>query len=352
MTILSFKEGNLIVLASVRFNNLYLHLSTFLILIRLESPSKMAVSFIPPMKLGSSYKPVQELIKTTGEEVPERCTYQLSSKPVDQTDIEYMDSPMIDLSLLSALLSCQHKEELRKLKSVLSSWGCLQLVNHGLSSSLLDQVHETSKGFFALPLDVKQQYKTLVWLEGYGVDQVSEGQGYDWNDRLRLKVYPLDHRNFKLWPEILPKFRETLEEYTMEVRRVLEIILKAIAKLLNLEEDIFLKECGGAEAIDMFTRFNYYKPCSSSDEVLGFKPHSDLTAITILLQDKEVEGLQVEKDGQWFKVPIASNALFVNVGDQLERCKSNPLTGGKEWPHSLCETLVYIHTRAHTYATK
>jgi isopenicillin N synthase-like dioxygenase len=48
------------------------------------------------------------------------------------------------------------------------------------------------------------------------------------------------------------------------------------------------------------------------------KPHTDESSITFVLQDKEVEGLQVLKDNQWFKVPIIPDALVINVGDQLE----------------------------------
>jgi len=54
------------------------------------------------------------------------------------------------------------------------------------------------------------------------------------------------------------------------------------------------------------------------DHVLGTKPHADGSTITFLLQDKEVEGLQVLKDDQWFKVPIIPDALLINVGDQIE----------------------------------
>lgn len=112
--------------------------------------------------------------------------------------------------------------------------------------------------------------------------------------------------------------RETLNEYAKNMRRVLEIILKAIAKSLNLEETTFYRECEGEQGIYMLARFNYYPPCSSPDLVFGLKPHSDVSAITILLQDNEVEGLQVQKDDQWFKVPIIPDALFINIGDQLE----------------------------------
>ncbi|KMT02734.1 hypothetical protein BVRB_8g193200 [Beta vulgaris subsp. vulgaris] len=231
-----------------------------------------------------------------------------------------MDSPIIDLSLLSSASSHQLQKELCKLQTTLSSWGCFQLINHGLSSLLLNQIREVGKEFFDLPLEVKQKHCiTLDCFEGYGGDTVSENQSYNWNDRLQLKVHPLEQQNFKLWPDYVPNFRETLEEYTMKVRGVLKMILKAIARSLNLDENIFLEECGGKEGINMFTRFNYYPPCSSPYHVLGLKPHSDSTTITILLQDKKVEGLQVLKDNQWFKVPIVSDALFINIDSNIKK---------------------------------
>lgn len=68
----------------------------------------------------------------------------------------------------------------------------------------------------------------------------------------------------------------------------------------------------------MQARFNFYPICPRPDQVLGVKPHADGSVITMLLQDKEVEGLQVLKDDQWFNVPIIPQALFINVGDQAE----------------------------------
>uniref|UniRef100_A0A803LH26 Fe2OG dioxygenase domain-containing protein n=1 Tax=Chenopodium quinoa TaxID=63459 RepID=A0A803LH26_CHEQI len=287
----------------------------------------MGVSSISPMNLAIPSKPIQELIKSTTEkDVPE--TYkiqQLSNISDDNTsnnnhsEIEYMVTPSIDLGLLSNASSTQHEQELQKLRSVLNSWGCLQLINHGLASSLLDKIREVGKEFFGLPLEQKQKHnRTLDWFEGYGGDTISECQNYNWNDRLHLRVYPLDHRNFNFWPEYIPNFRETLEEYAVEVRRVTKSLLKAIAKSVELDEDSFLKECGDDEAMNLFTRFNYYPPCSTPERVIGLKPHSDGTVVTILQQDKQVEGLQALKDGQWFKVPIVPNTLFINIGDQLE----------------------------------
>lgn len=278
------------------------------------SPSKMAASSAPLMNQESPSKSVQELNITTGIQIPETYTDQLPNKASadDDSHIKYMDSCIIDLSLLSAASSSQlQHEELQKLRSVLTSWSSFQLINHGLSSSLLEQIREVAREFSALPLEVKEKQCSIQGsYEGYGGDKYST--------RLRLKVHPLEQRNLKFWPEFLPNFRETLEDYTVEVRRVLEEILKAIAKSLNIEKNSFFSACGGDEGINMFVRFNYYSPCSSPDQVLRLQPHSDGTIVTFLLQDELVEGLQVEKDNQWFKVPIIPDALFINVGDQLE----------------------------------
>ncbi|XP_021715166.1 protein SRG1-like [Chenopodium quinoa] len=291
----------------------------------------MAVSSICPMNLAIPSKPIQELIKSTTEKVvPE--TYKIQQLPNisednnNHSEIEYMKSPSIDLGLLSDASSSQHEQELRKLGSVLNSWGCLQLINHGLDSSLLDKIREVGKEFFALSLEQKQKHsRTLDWFEGYGGDTISEGQIYNWNDRLHLRVYPVDQRNFNFWPEYIPNFRETLEEYAVEVRRVTKSLLKAIAKSVELDEDSFLKECGEDEAMNLFTRFNYYPPCSTPERVIGLKPHSDGTVVTILQQNKQVEGLQALKDDKWFKVPIVPYALFINIGDQLEMMSNGKL---------------------------
>lgn len=70
---------------------------------------------------------VQELVKTTPKQVPERYISQLRNQSGDdQSEITYMDNSVIDLSLLSSSPSHQ-REELDKLRSVLSSWGCLQV---------------------------------------------------------------------------------------------------------------------------------------------------------------------------------------------------------------------------------
>ncbi|KAI3859015.1 hypothetical protein MKX03_011104 [Papaver bracteatum] len=65
-------------------------------------------------------------------------------------------------------------------------------------------------------------------------------------------------------------------------------------------------------------RLNYYPPCPKAEQVLGFSPHSDADALTIVLQPNETEGLQIRKDGNWVPVKPIHNAFVVNIGDIME----------------------------------
>ncbi|PON68550.1 Oxoglutarate/iron-dependent dioxygenase [Parasponia andersonii] len=220
--------------------------------------------------------------------------------------------PVIDVGMLSS------KSELEKLRSALTTWGCFQAIDHGIPSSLLDMVSEVGKEFFSLPVEEKRKcLRSACDGEGFGSDVVvSQEQVLDWCNRLFLMVFPEDQRILKLWPENPNYFGETLIEYTMKLRSVMDAVFVAIAKSLRLEEDVFLKHF--REKAVMQARFNFYPPCPRTDKVLGLKPHSDKSCITVLLQDKEVEGLQVFKNNQWSRVPTIPHALIFNLGDQME----------------------------------
>jgi isopenicillin N synthase-like dioxygenase len=51
------------------------------------------------------------------------------------------------------------------------------------------------------------------------------------------------------------------------------------------------------------------------------QPHSDAGVLTILLVDKDVRGLQVQRDGVWYNVPPMPYTLLINLGDVMEVIK-------------------------------
>ncbi|KAG9153439.1 hypothetical protein Leryth_021014 [Lithospermum erythrorhizon] len=237
--------------------------------------------------------------------------------------IPVLEVAEVDISLLKSS-SHAAENELSKLRSALTSCGCFQAINHGIRDSFVDEIQEMSHQFFSLPMEEKKNYaRTVDDIEGYGTDSIlSENQIIDWNDRLFLNVNPESQKKRQFWPENPPKFRhgykERLEEYIDNVKVLNETILRSMAASLELGESCFLNQYGDDEQATMVARFNFYPPCPKPESILGTKPHADGSAITFLLQDKEVEGLQVLKDAQWYMVPIVPYALLVNIGDQAE----------------------------------
>ncbi|XP_061991312.1 protein SRG1-like [Rosa rugosa] len=276
----------------------------------------MAESSTPAKAELLATKTVQELL-TEGELlVPPQKFILKDGIPLPNASVELMDVPVIDLGLLTP--SSFSVEELDKLRSALTTGCCFHVINHGMTPEFLDKVREITKQFFAIPVEEKQKYlRPVDDYEGYGNDMVlSEQQTLDWTDRLYLTAYPPDQRRLKFWPEKPKSFRDTLDQYTSKLQVITETVLKAMARSLNLEEACFLDKFGEQGKMD--ARFNFYPPCSRPDRILGFKPHADSSIITIVLQDKEVEGLQFLKDDQWFRAPIVPEALLINVGDQVE----------------------------------
>lgn len=103
--------------------------------------------------------------------------------------------------------------------------------------------------------------------------------------------------------------------------------MKALAQrlLALMSESLGLKASCIEDAVGEFYQnitASYYPPCPQPDLTLGLQSHSDIGAITLLIQDN-VGGLQVLKDGEWLLVNPLPNAILVLVADQTEVCYSS-----------------------------
>ncbi|KDP30168.1 hypothetical protein JCGZ_18205 [Jatropha curcas] len=123
------------------------------------------------------------------------------------TSVPLIEVPIVDIGLLKSPLT--RTEELHKLRSALSSWGCFQVTNHGMTSSFLEEMRQVAKQFFSLPTEEKQKYSRKTGsMEGYGNDMVLlEHQMLDWTDRLYLTLNPENQRQLRFWPENPQTFR-------------------------------------------------------------------------------------------------------------------------------------------------
>ena len=87
-----------------------------------------------------------------------------------------------------------------------------QLVNHGVSSSLMEKLKSEIGEFYKLPLEERMKYKMRPGdVEGYGHLPIrSEDQKLDWADRFYMITNPIHTRKPYLLPELPSSLRFSL----------------------------------------------------------------------------------------------------------------------------------------------
>ncbi|KAL5132582.1 Protein SRG1 [Glycine soja] len=261
---------------------------------------------------------VQELAKEKISNVPQRYI-----QPQHEEDIvilseeanSSLEIPVIDMQ--SLLSEESGSSELDKLHLACKEWGFFQLINHGVSSSLVEKVKLEIQDFFKLPMSEKKKFwQSPQHMEGFGqAFVVSEDQKLDWADLFFMTTLPKHLRIPHLFPQLPLPFRDALEIYSQELKKLAMVVVEQMGKALKMEETEmreFFED--GMQSM----RMNYYPPCPQPEKVIGLTPHSDGVGLTILLQVTEVEGLQITKDGMWVPIKPLPNAFIINIGDMLE----------------------------------
>ncbi|KAJ9160223.1 hypothetical protein P3X46_025644 [Hevea brasiliensis] len=268
-------------------------------------------------KLGSSLLVpcVQELAKKPLTKVPPRYLRPDEDSPIISNAASLPQVPVIDMQKLFSQDFID--SELDELHLACKNWGFFQLINHGVSSSLVEKVKVEIQEFFDLPMEEKNKYWQKPGdMEGFGqAFVVSEEQKLDWGDIFYLITLPHNLRKPYLFHKLPLPFRDTLETYSEEMKNLAMKILNLMGKALGMEAEemgkIFEEGC-------QKMRMNYYPPCPQPELVMGLNSHTDAIGLTILLQVNEVEGLQIKKDGSWVPVKPLPDAFIINIGDILE----------------------------------
>ncbi|KAK1381962.1 Senescence-related protein 1 [Heracleum sosnowskyi] len=257
---------------------------------------------------------VQELARETSAIVPLRYV-QSDQDPVILSSTNLLEVPVIDMEIL--LDGDLMQAELNKLHLACKEWGFFQLINHGVSDSLLEKVKTEIEEFFKLPLEEKRKFGQLEGdIEGYGqAFVVSNEQKLDWADLFYMITLPTDIRKPHLLPQLPQSFRNAIEAYSGELKSLAMKILNLMAKALHMNpKDIEVLFEEGMQSM----RTNYYPPCPQPEQVIGLSPHSDATGLTILFQLNEIEGLKIRKDGIWIPIKLLPSAFVINIGDVVE----------------------------------
>ncbi|KAG8365797.1 hypothetical protein BUALT_Bualt17G0009200 [Buddleja alternifolia] len=259
---------------------------------------------------------VQSLVQDGKTVVPPQYVQPPETRPhrhiEKRNDYDAETPPVIDLSNVNNI----HEQ----LERACREWGAFHVINHGVGVELLDEMRKVGRSFFEeCAMDEKLSYScdpNSPASEGYGSRMLvsSNDTVLDWRDYYDHHTLPLSRRNPSKWPDFSSNYRKVVAEYSDQMNALAQRLLCFISESLGLPSSC-IKDFVG-EFYQNIT-VSYYPPCPQPELTLGLQSHSDMGAITLLIQD-DVGGLEVFKDGEWIFVDPLSDAIFVILADQTE----------------------------------
>lgn len=216
--------------------------------------------------------------------------------------------------------------------------GFVIIQNHSVPPDLQVALYEKVEAFFRLPDEVKARYVVpgTAGQRGYTPKNLEHAKDravpdpkefFHVGPEITDPTDPLHHRLPKnVWPAEVPGFKEVVQEAYEKFFQTGQVLLRAIALYLDLEEDYFDSRIRNGPSL---LRLLHYYPLPPDlpipEGATRAAEHEDINLITLLI-GASAEGLEVlTRQGTWLVPRVAPNEMVVNVGDMLERLTNNYL---------------------------
>jgi len=242
--------------------------------------------------------------------------------------------PTVDLAHFTSTDPAIRMQFVQDLGTAFQNVGFVAVRNHGISESVIAEMYEQVKRFYALPIETKLKYEVpgLAGQRGYtsfgkekakhsAVGDLKEfwqyGQVVTDQDPIE-KEYPINVSG----PEI-EVFNAVFAEAYRAFEKSGEALLEAIALFLGLEETYFNAKVHNGNSI---LRAIHYPPILNEPQsAIRAEQHEDINLITLLI-GASADGLEVlSKENKWVAVSSMPEQIVVNVGDMLQRLTNNNL---------------------------
>ncbi len=223
---------------------------------------------------------------------------------------------------------------IKEIGAAFENIGFVALSGHFLSESLVKDLYEEIKKFFALPQEVKDHYEIagIGGQRGYtsfGKEHAKGRKEGDLKEFWHFGQYVDD--NPKLESEYpanvtvkeLPNFNKVGKETFKMLEKTAKYVLRALALHLDLEETYFDEYIKNGNSI---LRPIHYPPITQAPkDAVRAAAHGDINLITLLM-GAHGKGLQVKNHkGEWVDAIARPDQLMINVGDMLSRLTNDKL---------------------------
>ncbi len=247
-----------------------------------------------------------------------------------------MTTPIPVIDLAAATATDAPRELLDAVKEATETVGIIQVTNHGIPEHILSDFDQHIARLLDLPRDRKAELASPTghpyrgwrqWPDDFGrleLERFNAGQ-FDDVEHARAaglaEEYLGLYAHANVWPADDPDLRDLSFQYITAGQSVAERVLGLYARAQGLPADTFPVS---PLPYLTFTVNNYptwtYPDTGNDEDKLLLLEHADGSALTVLAQSGEYEGLQVQlPDGDWVPVPVRPGALQVFSGSLLTR---------------------------------
>jgi isopenicillin N synthase-like dioxygenase len=226
-----------------------------------------------------------------------------------------------------------------QINEALREVGFFTIVGHGVDEETTSTLSNTAKAFFDLPLTDKQRFinPRHSISRGYvGVGQENLGRTHNGASLIDIKeqlafgrfdvpdtaYYRQSFAATAFEPNILPDtpsgFSKSIRQYYRSMESLTECLLQLFSGALKVEQDFFAEFFDKHTSVMRIINYPDQSGMTIDPNQTRSGAHTDYGALTILLAEKALGGLQVKlRNGGWVDVDPAPNAFIINIGDLM-----------------------------------
>jgi isopenicillin N synthase-like dioxygenase len=248
--------------------------------------------------------------------------------------------PVIDVGATEA----GDRAQLEAVRTATEEFGAVQVVNHGVPQDLVADLSARAGRLLSLPRAEKAELASphpyrgwRQWPDDFGrleLERFMVAQ-FDDIDAARAAGVAAEHLGLfahaNLWPTDDPGLRDAVLAYIEASRGLANRMLRLYAAAQGLSVGSFgLGTLPHLRlTVNDYPTWTYPETAADEDKLLLLE-HADDSAVTVLAQQGDYEGLQVQGPGDvWIPVPVIPGALQVFSGQLLARWTGGRLRPGR-----------------------
>ena len=238
--------------------------------------------------------------------------------------------------------------QLQEVRAGAQELGAVQVVNHGVPGELSEDLGRRMARLLSLPRPEKARLASphpyrgwRQWPDDFGRLELERFNVAQFGNVAEASAAGVDEEYLGLfahanvWPADDPGLRETALAYMAACRALAERMLGLYARAFGLGEETFALGVlpHFRLTVNDYPTWTYPEAAADSsgdEDKLLLLEHADDSAVTILAQRGDYEGLQIQApDGSWIPVPLVPGALQVFSGTLLARWTDGMLRPGR-----------------------